>query len=377
MPDTPLPAAATPPQAPEALSPAAPALPRRDPIRSIAHILRATVILAGIAALLWALADAFLVIFLAVLLGALLRGLGNEFARYTRLNVTAAVLLVFLFLLVAIGGLGWWVGPRFANEAQQLWTQLSQRFGSMQQMLGSMGLGGSSPGSGGSSVLPHMIQLVATSTLNLLAALFVIVATAVYFAVAPETYIAGIVHLTPVWYHARARQIVLELGRTMQGWLLGQAIDMIVVGVLAGAGLWIIQAPLALALGVLAGLFTFVPYFGTIVAGILGAVVGLTVSLNEMLWIVGLFLVCHGIEGYLVAPFVQRRTAHMPPALTLLAMVVLTAFFGILGVLIATPLVAVLMVAVTRVYVEDILGDRGAGQKVTVRSRWYWFTPPA
>ena len=203
-----------------------------------------------------------------------------------------------------------------------------------------------------------------------------IVATAVYFAIAPAVYVGGMVHLVPIWYQPRARGIILEMGGTMQGWLLGQLIDMIVVGVLAGLGLYLLQAPLALALGVLAGLFTFIPYFGTIIAGVLGAVVGLAVSLDETLWIVGLFLVCHGIEGYLVSPFVQRRTVHLPPALTLLSMVVLTAFFGLLGVLVATPLIAVLMVGVTRVYVEDVLGDRDAGAKLTVRSRWVWFTPP-
>lgn len=375
MPDTPDPVPGGPAQSPAASSRASGAAPERDPLSRIAHILRATAILAGVAVLLWVLADAVLVIFLAVLLGVLLRGLGKELARYAHLNVTVAVLLTFLLLVVVIVGLAWWIGPRFANEAQQLWTQLSHRLSSTQGLLGRLGL---TTGGGGStsSVLPHVVRLFATSTLNLVAALFVIVATAVYLAVAPGTYVAGVVHLTPLWYQARARQILLELGKTMQGWLLGQFIDMIVVGVLAGIGLWILNAPLALALGILAGLFTFVPYFGTIVAGVLGAMVGLTVSLNETLWIVGLFLVCHGIEGYLVAPFVQRRTVHMPPALTLLAMVVLTALVGILGVLIATPLIAVLMVGICRVYVEDILGDRSAGAKLTLRSHWYWFTPP-
>lgn len=346
---------------------------KRDPVRTIAHILRAAAILLGIAALLWALSDAFLIIFLAALLSTLLRGLGHELTRLTRLNITVSVLVVFLALLVLVCGLAWWIGPKFAVEAQQLYTQLAQRFGSLQHMLGGLGFGSSGSRT---SVLPQMVALVASSTVSFLAALLVIVATAAYFAVAPETYIAGMVHLVPVWYQERARGIILEMGSTMQGWLLGQLIDMIVVGVLAGIGLYVLQAPLALALAVLAGLFTFVPYFGTIVAGVLGAVVGLTISLHEMLWIVGLFLVCHGVEGYLVAPFVQRRTVHLPPALTLLAMVVLTAFFGILGVLIATPLIAVLMVGITRVYVEDILGDHAAGAKVTVRSRWYWFTPP-
>jgi predicted PurR-regulated permease PerM len=344
---------------------------QRDPVRTIAHILRTTVIIVGVGALIWALSDAFLVIFLAVLLSTLLRGLGLELARFTRMNVAVAVLVVFLLLLVLVGGLAWWVGPRFANEAQQLWKQVGSQFGSLQSLMNHVGLS-----SGSGSSMPHFVTLVATSAINFVAALVVILATAVYFAIAPETYIEGMVHLTPRWYQARARDIILEMGETMQGWLLGQLVDMIVVGVLAGIGLWLLHAPLALALAILAGFFTFVPYFGTIVAGILGAVVGLTVSLHETVFIVGLFLVCHGIEGYLVSPFVQRRTVHLPPALTLLSMVVLTAFFGVTGVLIATPLVAVLMVGITRVYVEDILGDTEAGKRVTVRKRWYWFTPP-
>ena len=336
--------------------------------------MRACAILVGVAVLLWALSDAVLIIFLAILLAILLRGLAQELARFTRMNVTVAVLLVSLTLVVLVCGLSWWVGPKFVGEAQQLWGQLSQRFGSVRQMLGGVGLGGGE--SGHVSVMPHMVELVASSTLGFLSALLVIVATAVYFAIAPDVYVSGMVHLVPTWYQPRARSIILEMGGTMQGWLLGQLIDMIVVGVLAGFGLYALQAPLALALGVLAGLFTFIPYFGTIIAGVLGAVVGLTVSLNETLWIVGLFLVCHAIEGYLVSPFVQRRTVHLPPALTLLSMVVLTAFFGLLGVLVATPLIAVLRVGVTRVYVEDVLGDRDAGAKLTVRSRWYWFTRP-
>jgi predicted PurR-regulated permease PerM len=346
----------------------------REPVRAIVHILRAVAILIGAAVLLWALSDAVLIIFLAILLATLLRGLGQQLARLTRLNVTVAVLLVSLALIVLVGELSWWVGPKFVSEAQQLWGQLSQRFGSIQKMAGGLGLSGG--GSGAVSVMPHMVELLASSTLSFLSALLVIVATAVYFAIAPDVYVNGMVHLVPPWYQPRARGIILEMGGTMQGWLLGQLIDMIVVGVLAGIGLYLLQAPLILALAVLAGLLTFVPYFGTLIAGVLGAVVGLAVSLNEALWIVGLFLVCHGIEGYLVSPFVQRRTVHLPPALTLLSMVVLTAFFGILGVLVATPLIAVLMVGVTRVYVEDILGDRDAGAKLTMRSRWYWFTPP-
>ena len=151
---------------------------------------------------------------------------------------------------------------------------------------------------------------------------------------------------------------------------------MAIVGLLVGGGLALLGVPLAMVLGVIAGLFTFVPYFGTIASMAPALLVALTQGLRETLWVLLLFLLAHGVEGYLVAPFVQRRTVRLPPALTVLAMVLLTAVFGISGVLIATPLVAVLMVGVTRVYVEDILGDHTIGRTPICGIGWYWFTPP-
>lgn len=362
-------ARALPPQ-----TPPAPIPPTRDPLRSIAHILRTVCIVVAVGALLWAMADAFLVIFLAVLISAMLRGLGNALARRTRLPVGVAVVLVFFLLLLAVVAAGYWIGPRLIAEGRQLWSQLSRQAGSLEPVMHRLGLG--SLTSGSSSELPHMLGMVATSTIGFLAALLVILATAVYLAVAPGLYIDGAVRLVPLWYQQRARQIILEMGCTLQGWLLGQLIDMIVVGLLVGGGLTLIGTPLAMVLGVIAGVFTFVPYFGTIVSMVPALVVGLTQGLQQTLWIVVLFVIAHGVEGYLIAPFVQRRTVHLPPALTVLAMVVLTAVFGIGGVLIATPLVAVLMVGTARIYVQDILGDREAATPSTFRSGWYWFTPP-
>jgi predicted PurR-regulated permease PerM len=351
----------------------------RDPSRTIAHILRATFIIVGAAALIWAMADAFLVVFLSILFAVMLRGLGSELHRRTRLPITLSVLLVFLVLIALVFGFGYWVGPRLAAEGTQLWQQVSSEIGRLQTIasqwgLGSVAGGGSGAGAGNEITsaigkLPHMLALVASSTASFLATVLVVAATAAYLAAAPDTYITGTVHLTPLWYQHRTRQILMEMGAAMRGWLLGQFIDMVVVGVLIGVGLWLLGVPLSLALGVLAGVLTFVPYFGTIVSAIPSILIGLTVSPRDALWVLCLFLAAHGVEGYMISPFVQRRTIHMPPALTVLAMVLLTAFFGILGVLIATPLVAVAIVGVTRVYVEDVLGDTAGGAKMSAHMR--------
>lgn len=362
----------------------APAVPAqaRDPVRTIAHILRATVIVLGLCALLWILSTAFIVIFLSVLLAVMLRGLGRALHDYTRLNITAAVLLVFFLLVVALCGFGYWVGPRLATQGQQLWSEVSQGLGNISSLFGVHR--GAGPGGAGAVIdvakgygatITAMIKTVASSTLGFLAAILVIVATGVYFAIAPEMYIDGVTHLTPVWYQSRARAILIEMGLAVRGWMLGQLIDMAVVGVIVGAGLSLVGTPLAGVLALIAGVFTFIPYFGAIIAAIPAILVAFTVGLSEVVWVIVVFTVAHVVEGYAVSPFVQRRTVHLPPALTLLSFVVLVAIFNLLGVLIATPLTAALMVGVTRVYVEDVLGDP-AGKRLTVRTRWYWFTPP-
>jgi predicted PurR-regulated permease PerM len=169
-----------------------------------------------------------------------------------------------------------------------------------------------------------------------------------------------VVRLFPLSYRARAREVLNEIGCTLQWWLLGQAIDMAVVGVLTGIGLFLLGVPLALALAVLAGLFTFVPYFGPIVSAIPAIIVAATISWSKVLWVIVIYLICHGIEGYVVAPFVQRRTVELPPAVTILSMAVMAALFGALGLMVATPMVAAILVIVREVYVRDILGDPDA-----------------
>ncbi|HET6183271.1 MAG TPA: AI-2E family transporter [Acetobacteraceae bacterium] len=357
----------------------------RDPVRTIAHILRGTVIIVGAGVLVWVLSSAVVTLILAVILAVLLRGIGNWVSRHTGIGPTVAVLLVFLGLVLLICGLGYWTGPRFMQEGRQLWSEVSGRLGGLENLVG-FGRSGGGPGggsggaaqmmSGHESEFAAMLRTLASSFIGLLAAVLVIVATGVYLAISPETYVAGLTHLVPLWYQGRAREILYEMGEAMQGWMLGQLIDMVIVGVIVWVGLTLTGTPLAHVLGIVAGALTFVPYFGTIISAVPAVIVGAAVSIQQVIWVIVVFVVAHSVEGYVVAPFVQRRTVHLPPALTLISFVVMVAFFSIFGVLVATPLMAVIMVGVTRIYVEDVLGDP-AGKHLKVCARWYWFTPPA
>ncbi len=340
-----------------------------SPLSSIAATLRglALAIVAGF--VLWFLSDVVLLLFAAVLIAVILRGLADRLHRVTGMRLGLALACITAGLLVAVAALGYWIGPRVVSEGQQLAVEIAARVTQLQQQTGAppslarmvtrhlphIGGGG---GDGGALLRPELTLV--RSTIGTLGSTFVVLVAAIYFAVAPMLYVNGAVRLVPVGYRPRARQILLLIAHALRFWSLGQCIDMAVVGTLSGVGLELAGVPLALALAIVAGLFTFVPYFGAIAASIPALVIAGTLGWSKVFWVIGVFLVCHGVEGYVVAPMVQRRTVELPPALTIMAMVLLGAAYGALGLILGTPVIASILVLVREAYVGDVLGDREA-----------------
>jgi predicted PurR-regulated permease PerM len=342
-----------------------------DPRRDLALTVRWTVILGAVLLAVWAISDIVLLIFFAVLIGAMLRGLADMLTRVTRLPTWLTLTVVTVGIVGLMAALAWRAGPLFVNEGAQLWHEVSRKLSGVQGRFGGLfggtavatANGGAGARSGGAGVpavheLTMLAPKVASSTLGFIGGLLVLLVTALYFAIAPVYYREGVVLLFPIRYRDRARHVLTDIGHTLQWWLLGQAVDMIIVGVLSGLGLYLLGVKLALALGVIAGLFTFVPYFGPIVSAVPALLVAGTMGWTTVAWVVVIYLACHGVEGYVVAPFVQKRTVELPPALTVLSMTILATLFGLFGLIVATPVVAALMVIIREIYVGDVLGDR-------------------
>ena len=324
--------------------------------------LRWVAILAGIVLLVWLLSDIVMLIFMAVLLAVVLRGVADWAARQTGVSRNAMLAIVAVGLTVILIAFLYYIGPRLIDESQALYQRVTQTADSLRAAYGHTKWGQSifhlfSAQQGMQSSIPGDLRTVATSTLDIIVKALILIVTALYFAISPDLYTDGLVRLFPLSYRPRARTVLLRIGQTLQWWSLGQLIDMVVVGVLTGIGLLILGIPLALALAVIAGIFTFVPYFGAIAAAVPAALVAFTVSWQTSLWVVAIFLLCHAIEGYLVSPLVQRNTARLPPAVTILSMTIFGALFGPFGVILGAPIAAALLVLGREVYVGDVLGD--------------------
>jgi predicted PurR-regulated permease PerM len=181
----------------------------------------------------------------------------------------------------------------------------------------------------------------------------------IFLAWQPSAYRRGFVRLFPERRRKRVREVLNAIGYVLQRWLVGQVVLMTIVGVLTWIGLHFLDVPFALPLALFAAFAEFVPYIGPIVAGIPAVLVALAEGPELAIWVAGLYIAIQSVESYLLTPLIQQRAVYLPPALLLFSQVILGVTAGPLGVIVATPLAAAGLVAVNKLYVEDVLGDNG------------------
>lgn len=315
--------------------------------------------------LLWSATSIFLLVFVAILLATFLEAPAGLLSRRTAVPHGLALAGVVLLLLAVTAGFWLLAGPRLADEAARLVDLLPESVERVQEVVESLPGGpwlldrvSSMEGGAlrGASLVGNVTG-TASAVWEALARIVFVVILGLYLAASPRTYRDGLAALVPPAYRDRGVEVLNELGRALQGWLLGQLTAMVAIGLLTGLALWILGVPLAFVLGVLAGLFEFVPIVGPIIGFLPAILLASTQGLTQVLWVLGAYVIIQQLEGNVVTPLVQRRAVDLPPALTLTAVFVAGAALGPLGFLVATPLAALGMVLVQMLYRHDLLGE--------------------
>lgn len=330
-------------------------------------------LLAGVIGLiaLWKWSPVLLMGFGAVLIAIALRAGAAFLNRRLGIGWKPGVLLSALAAVAAVAGIVAWAGPSISKQFGQLigslpaaWDQISGwlgdsamgRFAEEQMKKAAEGGGG-----GPTEAIPSVFTYV-TATVNTIlgsaANVVLLLTVAIFLALDAPLYRGGALRLVPMSYRARAARIADELGRALARWMGGQALDMALVAVATGVGLWLLGVPLALVLGLIAGLTNIIPVVGPFLSGIPAVLFALTQGVDMAVYVALLFLVIQQVEGNLLMPVIQRYAADLPPALTVLAIVAFGSLFGFAGVVLATPLLLVSIILVKRIYIEDMLGDR-------------------
>ena len=227
------------------------------------------------------------------------------------------------------------------------------------------GLGGLASGllKGSSSVLSDagsVLGPAAAVVLGLFDALgnvLVIVFLGLAFAADPGTYRDGTLRFVPPDRRWRAAQVLDGAGETLRHWLFGQLIIMAAIFLCTWAGLAILGIGGSLILGLQAGLLAFVPTVGPLVAGLIIVLAALASGTKALLGALGVYLAVQCLESYGLTPFIQKRALDIPPATIFAGQLVLGVIFGLWGIALALPLMAVIKVLLEQLYVEDTLGE--------------------
>ncbi len=174
------------------------------------------------------------------------------------------------------------------------------------------------------------------------------VVLAVFIAIEPKLYERGIAWMLPMDSRENFYVIMDKMGWTLRRLMAGRLVGMAVEGV----GVWILLAvggiPMAALLGVLTGVLAFLPNIGAIISGVLIILVGFSGGTDAGLYALGVYLAVQIVDGYLIVPMVAKRAVDLAPALVLGAQILFGALFGILGLALADPIVAMI-----KVYLEE------------------------
>jgi predicted PurR-regulated permease PerM len=334
-------------------------------LRQVVSVYAIGALFLALAAVVWLGGDVLLLLFACILLAILLYMASMKLQRWLPVSRGVALAIVVLASCAVIAVGGWLMAPQIGEQSGTLVDALPNALDKVRAMLEDIPLlrsiGGSLPSNEDlmdqmRSVLPRT-GLFFSGLLGVIGNIAIIVFVGIYFAAQPRIYVEGIITLAPFSKRARTREVLSEIYATLSQWLAGKLLSMLVVGVASTAGLLLLDVPLALVLGILAGLLDFVPYVGPILAGVPAVLVAFSESPATALYVVLLFLFIQTAEGYLLLPLVERRTVSLPPALTIMMQSLLGAMWGFAGVALATPIAAVAAVLVSMLYVQDMLGD--------------------
>jgi len=194
------------------------------------------------------------------------------------------------------------------------------------------------------------------SVVALLSYAFVAFVATIFLVVRPFPVVDGFVALFPASRRGRVREVLAAVYRTVQRWLLGQLVAMGFIGVSTAAVLWLLGVPFALLLGLFSGLVSFVPFVGAFVSAVPPILLALLSDPVLALWVALAYTAIQQVESQVIQPLVMSRAVALHPAVLLFGLLLMGSLFGIVGLLLAVPLVATVQVLVRELWVRRMDG---------------------
>src|SRR5437763_2776236 len=257
------------------------------------------------------------------------------------------LLLVLILGFGFIGWVAWFAGTTIAAQFGALREVVNAQFERLMHFAASLGLmpRGQYPDLG-TQVLGGVARLTSAvgSVIGAVASIIAMIVIGIFIASEPRLYDRGIAWMLPLRHRSGFYRIAEHAGYTLRRLLFGRLIGMIFEGIFTWAMLVLGGVPMAGLLGLVTGVLAFIPNIGAIISGVLMVAVGFSAGADQGVWAIVVYFLVHNFEGYVVAPYIARRTVDLAPAVVLAMQLLMGALFGVLGILFADPILATLKV---------------------------------
>jgi predicted PurR-regulated permease PerM len=338
------------------------------------------VLFTALLAFTWYFAATLLLIFTGMLLGLGLNALVHALGRRVHLPHSVRLAIVCVALALLLAGIAYLGGATIAEQASLLSKTIKSQIVNVRSFLENHGIDtsyfdlgnaasdssantsseatsppaapsrGPLPSAGalassGGAIVSQTFKLL-LGTIHGVGNIFIVLFLGLAFAAQPGVYHDGLLFLAPARHRTRVALVIDRISETLERWLIAQIVVMIAVGVVTWIGLAIIGIPGAFILGIQAGLLAFIPTVGAIIAGVIVVLASLASGWIPALSAFLLFMGVHAMESYVLTPILQRQALDIPPATLFAFQILLGVVFGIWGLALALPLVAIAKVMI-------------------------------
>jgi len=310
----------------------------------------------------WMVHNAFFLGLLAILIAIVIHAPARLLSRWLPFGVAfAGVVIVFLGAIAALAVI---LVPQVAEQIGVLAGQIPATLDSVVEWVETKTRAGQN-GEIASRLNEQLGEFVgrfvplAFNLISVALGSFAVVTLAIFLAAQPDVYRTMVLRVVPPDSREKWTRIYDEVGRNLRAWVLGKAFTMLLIGVCTYIGLTLFGIPGALALATLAALLEFIPNFGPTIAALPAVIAGFAISPGTALWVAVFYFALQQVQNAITVPLVERKAVNIPPAALLAWQLMLTVGFGFLALFVATPLLAVIVVATRILYLEP-LEDRKA-----------------
>jgi predicted PurR-regulated permease PerM len=348
------------------------------------------VVFAALLLFTWYFAATLFLIFAGMLLGVALNAMTNLLGRVLKLSHSLRLTIVCLVLAGLLSGVIFLGGATIAQQATALSDTIKSQLVGVKAFLERNGIDTSyfelgnlsatpaastapaTPGatatpaatpthnlpsagalaSSGGAIVSQTLKLL-LGTVSAVGNFFIVLFLGLTFAAQPGVYRSGLLYMAPARHRARATVIIDRISETLERWLIAQILTMAAVFLVTWIGLALIGIQGSFILGIQAGLLTFIPTVGALIGGLIVVLASLASGWVAAASAFALFLGIHALESYILTPMLQRQALDIPPATLFAIQILLGVVFGIWGISLALPLMAIVKVLIDHFKADD------------------------